>query len=225
MRKIFFVLGLFLSAGAGIGCFSQNSNLNRAISYYEDYEKYNELKSLPLAKDKFDSAAKNPSTMDKYKTWFYRGQIYLALFEMRVKNEMNKVQEPDMNKKIIATYLNLSMAEAEEALNSFQKELSLDDKKIYAPDATSRIKVIAGYYGTKALAVLMNKNYTDAITYYEKSSDLKLKISGIIDTTAIYNLAFAARKIKDYKKTEEYYTKLIQLKYGDAEKWYLEMIW
>ena len=163
--------------------------------------------------------------MDKYKTWFYRGQIYLSLFELNVKNEMNKIQESDMNKKIVATYQNISMTEAEESLKSFQKELALDDKKIYSADAASRIKVIAGYYGTKALAVLMNKNYADAITYYETSEDLKFKISGTVDTAAIYNLAFAERKIKNYAKAEEYYSKLIKLNYEKPETWYLEMIW
>lgn len=229
MRKISFYFGLFvlsfLVEGSGVYCFSQDKNLNKAISYYEDYEKYNELKSLPFAKERIDSAAKNPVSLDKYKTWFYRGQIYLALFELTAKTEMNKIQESDINKKFIGAYLNLSMADAEEALKSFQKELSLDDKKIYVSDATFKIKVIAGYYGTKGLSLLMNKNYADAIAYYEKSYDLKLKISGIIDTAAIYNMAFAERKNKNYKKVEEHYNQLIQFKYGNPEKWYLEMIW
>ncbi len=225
MKNIFSLSIFLFLQGIGVCCFSQNSNLNKAISLLEDYEKYNELKSLPNAKTRIDSATVNPATSDKYKTWFYRGQIYLALFEQSIKNEMTKIQETDVNKKIIAAYFNISMADAEEALKGFQKELTLDDKKVYTPDATSRIKTLAGYYGTKALALLINKNYADAITYYETSCDLKLKTTGINDTAAIYNLAVATRKNKNYKKAEDYYTKLIELKYENPEKWYLEMIW
>ena len=76
---------LFLSSGLMMICsnsFSQTQNLNSAVSYYDDYSKYNEMKSLPLAKEKIDLATKDESTGAKYKTWFYRGQIYLSIFDL-----------------------------------------------------------------------------------------------------------------------------------------------
>ena len=65
MKKLFcfFLLNFsfLIVTLSGIEAFSQNLNLNSAVSYYEDYTKYNELKSLPLAKEKIDLAAANRS--------------------------------------------------------------------------------------------------------------------------------------------------------------------
>ncbi|MBI4945194.1 MAG: tetratricopeptide repeat protein [Bacteroidetes bacterium] len=201
---------------------SQTLNLNSAISYYDDYIKYNELKSLPLAKARIDSAAKNPTTMDKYKTWFYRGLVYMALFDNGLKNEMSKISEKDINKRIAAAYQVVSVAEVDEALRSFQKEISLDDKKIYTNEANTKIRVIASIYSEKAYSYLINKNYIDAITYYEKSYDVNLR-SNVTDTVALNNLAISALKMKDFKKAEQFYAKLLEIKYK-PETSYLSMI-
>ena len=226
MQKIFFLFGLLVLPafweGQGMVCFSQNQNVNKAISYYEDYEKYNEMKSLPLAKEKIDLAAENESTREKYKTWYFRGQIYLALFDLNLKNEMNKIQEQDNVKKLVAAYQIVSMVEVDEALKSFQKETELDDKKIYTNDANAKMRVIASNYSDKAYSCLLNKNYSDAITFYEKSYEIKLKMNNT-DTAAINNMAISAMKIKNYKKAELYYGKLIEMKYRQ-EKCYLSLI-
>ncbi|MEK6615551.1 MAG: hypothetical protein AABZ32_05495 [Bacteroidota bacterium] len=226
MQKIFFLFGLFVLSdilgGSVMNCFSQNQNLNKAISYYEDYSKYNEMKSLPMAKEKIDLAAAYETTSGKYKTWHYRGMIYLSLFDLNLKNEMNKITEADINKKIVAGYQIVSMAEVDEPLKSFQKEIELDDKNIYTNDAYSKIRVIASNYSDKAYSCLLNKNYVDAITFYEKSYEMKLKMN-ITDTASVNNMAISAVKIKNYKKAEKYYSKLIEIKYKQ-EKCYLSMI-
>ncbi|MBI4929809.1 MAG: hypothetical protein HY841_03535 [Bacteroidetes bacterium] len=226
-KAVLLLTSYFLLASVPSGllsslAFAQNQNLNSAISYYEDYTKYNELKSLPQAKEKIELAATNEATSGKFKTWYYRGLIYVALFELNLKNEMNKSTEADINKKLIVAYNTVSMAEVDEALKSFKKEIELDDKKIYINDANNNMRVIASDYSDKAYSCLLNKNYTDAISYYEKSYDMKAK-QNIIDTAAVNNMAFSAVKIKDYKKAEQYYTKLIEMKYKQ-EKCYLSII-
>lgn len=224
-KEIFFLIFIFpflIVTLSGVEVFSQNKNLNSAISFYEDHTKFNDPKSLLLAKEKIDLAAADESTAEKNKTWFYRGQIYLALFDMNLKNEINKIHEPDINKKIIAAYQTISMAEVDEAFKAFQKEIELDDKKIYTSDANSKIRVVAGNYSDKAYSCLLNENYVLAITYYEKSCDIKLKMN-ITDTAAVNNMAVSAMKIKDYKKAEQYYGKLIGMNYK-PEKCYLVLI-
>lgn len=225
MRNALFLFRFFLIFsfwGTGIICFSQNSNLNRAISYYEDYERFSDLKSFSMAKEKIDSASKNPATLGKYKTWFYRGKIYLANFDLGLKNEMNKSAETDINKKIISAYNSISMSDMDEALNAFRKTIELDEKKVYEGETHATIRVIASNYGDKAYANLVNKNYTDAIRFYDKSFDLKLKM-GVTDTAALNNMAISAVKIKDYKKAEQCYSKLIEMNYK-PERGYLSMI-
>lgn len=226
MRKLILAVTLtVLSAvweGTGMACFSQNSNLNKAISYYEDYERFNVLKSFAEAKIRIDSAAKNPATMDKHKTWFYRGKIYLARFDMSLKEQMNKSAETDINKKIISAYNSISMSDVDEALSSFQRSLELDEKKTYEAETNAKIRVIASNYSDKGYATLKNDNYKDAITYYDKYYEMKLKM-GVTDTAALYNLSIASLKLKDYKKAEKYLTKLIDLKYR-TERCYLSLI-
>ena len=202
--------------------FSQSQNLNSAVSYFEGYKNLKEIASLPKAKEKIDLAAANEATMGKYKTWFYKGNIYLALFEAALKAEMMKSTEPDTSKKMIAAYQNVSMADAEEALKAFQKEIQLYNKKIYSPDANAKIRAIAGHFNVKGYSCLVNKNYADAITHYERSYELYQDMK-ITDTAAVFNIANSAIKLKDYKKAEQYYGKLIEMKYK-PEKCYLAMI-
>ena len=135
---------------------------------------------------------------------------------------MNKSTETDNSKKLIAAYNAIPMAEVNEAFVSFIKETELDIKKIYSDEVDAKIKVIADHYNDKGYSCLLNKNYSEAIVYYEKSCDIKIKMN-ITDTVAINNLAVAATRIKDYKKANGYYNKLLELNY-EPENIYLAMI-
>lgn len=229
MRRIKFMYGLIFCAliwaGTGFICLGQNGNLNKAISYFEDYEKFNDQKSFAAAKEKIDSASRNPATSGKYKTWFYRGKIYLARFDLDLKNEMNKSAETDINKKIISAYNSISMADVDEALTAFQKALELDEKKVYESESNAKIRVIATNYGDKAYSNLVNKNYADALIYFDKSYDMKLKM-GMTDTAAASNMAVAARNLKEYQRAEKYYNRLVEIytKPEKKEKSYYSMI-
>ena len=223
MKKIIAVL-CWVSSVVGYqpSVFAQNINLNSAVSYLDDYEKFNETASLPKAKEKIDLAAKDESTAGKYKTWFYRGRIYLALFDQSLKAEMNKSTESDINKKLMAAYSMISMEYVDEAMISFEKELQLDEKKMYASETNAKMRVVASNYSDKAYSCLDNKNYNDAMVFYEKSYNMKLKMN-ITDTAAVNNMAVSAVKLKDYKKAEEFYGKLIEMKYR-PERCFLAML-
>jgi tetratricopeptide (TPR) repeat protein len=219
MKKAFLILSssfLVLFAAA------QNVNLNSAESYFDDYTNYNVQASLPKAKEKIDLAATNEATSGKYKTWYYKGKIYLALFNEALKEETNKSTESDNTKKLLAAYNTISTEYLDEAVKAFQKEVEMDDKKIYSADANGSIRVIANMYGEKAYACLKNLNYTDALSLYNRSYEMKQKM-GVTDTSDVYNMAISAVKLKDYKKAEGYYEKLIEMKYK-PERCYLSMI-
>lgn len=219
MKKAFLIISML--AGGVAASFSQNINLNSAIAYYDDYTK-GYKSDLKAAKEKIDLAATNEATSGKYKTWFYKGAIYLALFDQDLKAEMNKQTEADINKKIVAAYNVVSMAYVDDALVSFRKEIEMDDKKIYTSDSNGKIRVIASHYSDKAYACLVNKNYEDALTYYDKAYEMKLKMN-VTDTAAMNNMAISAVKLKEYKKAEQYYGKLIEMKYK-PERCYLSII-
>ena len=135
---------------------------------------------------------------------------------------MTKSTESESTKKLLAAYNVITTDNLEEALKAFRKEIELDEKKTYTNEASGNIKVIASNYSDKAYSNLANKNYADAIKNYEKAYEMKLKMN-ITDTAAMNNMAISAVKLKDYKKAEEYYGKLIEIKYR-AERCYLAMI-
>ena len=222
MKKLFSLLSIVYCL-LSTALFSQNQNLNSAESYLGDYENFKGgMPSLTSAKEKIDLASTNESTSGKYKTWFYKGKIYLALFNEALKVETTKSSETESSKKLLAAYNVIPTTDLEESLKSFQKELELDEKKIYAKEASGNIKVIASTYSDKAYACLINKNYADALTNYQKAYDMELKMN-ITDTAAVNNMAISAVKMKDYKKAEQQYNKLIELKYK-PERCYLSLI-
>lgn len=221
MKKILLSSCLFLFAA--IASFSQNQNRESAIRYYKDYTDYNGgAVALAKAKEKIDLAAANESTKDDYKTWYYRGLIYLGLFDLNLKAEANKSTETDATKKQIAAYKVVSTTEMEEAMKSFQKEVELDAKKIYSNDATSKMKIIANIFVTKGDVMLDDKKFKEGLELYERAYEMKLKMN-VTDTTTLNNMAVAAVNLKDYKKAEELFQKLISMNYK-AEKNYWRII-
>jgi Tfp pilus assembly protein PilF len=202
---------------------AQNQNLNSAESYFADYENYKGgMPSLTKAKDKIDLAIANESTSAKCKTWFYKGKIYLALFNELLKDEMNKSTETETSKKLLYAYNIVSPDYLDEALNAFQKEVALDEKKTYTNESLGNTKVITSNYSDKAYSCLVNKNYDSAIKFYEKAYEMKLKMN-VTDTAALNNMAFAAVRSKNYKAAEGYYEKLIEIK-DKPERCYLAII-
>ena len=117
--------------------YGQNQALNSAVEYYNGYVKYNEMESLPKAKEKIDMAATGEGTKDKFKTWHYRGLIYLATFDQNLKSTMNGIKEGDINKKMMAAYQTIPTDLLDEAKTSFEKEIELDKSNIYTAEAKS----------------------------------------------------------------------------------------
>lgn len=218
MKKMFLVsFGVFLTS---VILFSQNQNRESAIRYYKDYTDYNGgAAAIAKAKEKIDLAAANENTMNDYKTWYYRGLIYLALFDINLKTEANKSPETDVTKKQISSYKTVSMQELEEALKSFQKEIELDGKKIYTNDAYSKMKIIANIFVTKGDVMLDEKKYAEGLEFYEKAYEVKLKMN-VTDTTTLNNMAVAAVNLKDYKKAEQLFQKLISLNYKPEKNYW-----
>ena len=221
MKKYLLVISGVLILSACISN-AQNSNLNSAISYFDDFEKFNDQSSLPKAKEKIDLASQNDGTKDKFKTWHYKGKIYLSLFDKQLRDELNKSSETDINKKLVTAYLAASMDMLDESRNAFEKEIELDTKKIYSSEANDKLKIIASNYNDKGYSCIINNKFEDAVLNYQKSYDMKLKMN-IVDTAIINNIAVAYQEQKNYKKAEEYFDKLISMNYY-PEKNYLAIL-
>ena len=108
MKKIGF-LTLILSLAMQFS-FAQSSQVMAAYSYLGEYNLSKDGEDLVEAKKAIDKASEHETTSLQGKTWYYRGMIY----QMLSKDELLS--------KTDDTY-------TDEALKSFEKALSLDDKK------------------------------------------------------------------------------------------------
>lgn len=100
--------------------YSQSSKVSTAYFLMSDYEDSKSAKDLLKAKDAINAAAENETTSVLGKTWYYRGLIY----NMLSKDETTKADGTDYTA---------------EALNSFEKSLTLKDKKFRDDDKVIRI--------------------------------------------------------------------------------------
>src|SRR3954462_2662696 len=94
MKKILFLFLLILAiSGNGI---CQNFNVQAAANWMKD-------KNTAKAKQCIDLAAANEATANDPKMWYYRGNVYLALY--RDTTDLGKA-EPDAPEKAAISYMN-----------------------------------------------------------------------------------------------------------------------
>jgi tetratricopeptide (TPR) repeat protein len=190
MRKItVIILALFISQIS----VAQKVALQTAINWfnYDDLDK---------AKESIDQATKNETTGVMAKTWYYRGQIYHAIFEST--KEQFKVLKP---------------GSLDEAYQAYEKTLELDSRGEYKDDLKKRLSVVSSQLQNQGVDNYREKDYTGALANFEKSLKITEKHIGLIDTLAIYNSALAADKANEYTKAQQYYSKLIEINYGGAK--------
>jgi tetratricopeptide (TPR) repeat protein len=172
--------------------FAQKVALQTAINWlnYDDLDK---------AKESIDQATKNETTATMAKTWYYRGQIYHAIFES-TKDQFKSLKPGSLD----------------EAFQAYEKTLELDTKGEYKEDLTKRLNVVASQMQNQGVDLYRQKNYQDALTSFEKAIKIGEKYLGITDSLALYNAALSADKAGNYDQAKKYYSKLLELNYGGA---------
>tara|TARA_B110000037_G_scaffold151629_1_gene170970 strand:- start:2320 stop:3465 length:1146 start_codon:yes stop_codon:yes gene_type:complete len=100
--------------------FAQSSKVSTAYFLMTDYEQSENSKDIIKAKDAIDIASRHETTSLQGKTWYYRGLIYKMLSE----NEELKVNGIDYSL---------------DALSSFEKSLTIEDKKFRDDDKVIRV--------------------------------------------------------------------------------------
>lgn len=181
--------------------FAQNKNVVSAYNYL----KYGELDK---AKEAIDAAAVHEQTSTMAKTWFYRGNVYFALFAS--KDEKFKNLHPDA--------LN-------EAYTSYIKAFDYDTKKIDVNELNQTLeKGVAPSLAQRGIDLFNEKKYDAALSAIEKSIGV-YKRFGKIDTALFYNAGLAAERAgsKDTlldafdEKAVANYKQCINLGYGGAK--------
>ena len=201
------ILGVSLVMATGIAT-GQKKNETNAAMEYQSYEKAmmmqnmdNAKKSLLSAIGYIDEAAANPETKESVKTLYYKGKIYLAasMIGMMDKDER------------FAKYATEQVAM--EGITSLKTAYKLDDKARYRDD----IKMMAVMTREQAIREGVNKfqseDYETAMSMFETSA-MMYDVIGQTDSLAIYNMALAADRSKNFEKAFEYYDKAAQIGYN-----------
>lgn len=172
-----------LTACVGIGAMAQKKpNINKAKAAYDKGD-------LVEAKVIIDQAAKYEKTMNKAKTWYYRGMIYATLDT--ANNEPNAM---------------------ETSISSFNKALELDPNQNTISEFTAsgivnvdtRLQGYYAHYYNTALEKYQSEQYVVAADNFEKASYIMPS-----DTNAILNTAYAATLANEDERARTYYEKAL----------------
>lgn len=153
---------------------------------------------LDKAKTSIDKCIAHEATMNDAKTWFYRGNVYLAI----------KLSEDSNYRKLDPNPLQVSY-------DAYLKALQLDTKKEFAEDIMQRLMIVGEQFYNKGVEGFQAKQYDEAIKNFENTVKINQNL-GKTDTLAMYNVAFVAEVAGDSPKAKQYYQDLIKAKYKQS---------
>ena len=180
--------------------FFATTSLNAQKSAIQTAYNYLRYDDLDKAKEAIDQAAENPTSNTMAKTWFYRGQIYHAIYESTKEQ-----------------FKSLKPGSLEQAFRSYEKTKELDTKNEYKEDLEKRYPILTSQFLNSGVDYFQAKEYSEALDCFEKSLTISSKYSKNVDSLAILNAAIAAEKSNNNEKALKYYNNLIGINYGGAK--------
>jgi len=194
MLKLIKVLVVLLFVNITLNALGQKA---KVVSAY-NYLKYGEVDK---AKEAIDIAVSNEKTKEIAKTWYYRGGIYLAIYESKDQN----VKALDTNALTVA-------------YEGFIKASELDVKGHYTEDITKKLEYCSVYFVNQGVKDYSATKYESALTSFENAIAINSRPEfNKIDTLSIYNAALTCEKLKQKEKSVKYYRLLLDYKYGGAK--------
>jgi tetratricopeptide (TPR) repeat protein len=158
-----------------------------ALGYYQKDK--SDIESLQKGRGFIEEAIGAESTQGKPKTWWVRGNIYLAIQES--KNDI-LVKEAGGEPLLLAA-------------ESYQKAFELDAK--YENAAECYQKALIAYKNLGIMA-FNAKEFNKSTDYFERVVTLSSK-AGITDKDGIQNTAVAAMNAGNYDKAIQYYSMML----------------
>ncbi len=158
MKKVIFILVAILGY---ISADAQSAKVQSAINYLRNGK-------LDKAKENIDAAMTNPSTMDKAKTWFYYGNVYLNIYMSQEE-----------------AYKNLAPDALEIAWNAYKKTKELDTKEEFKNELQINTLIIAEQFFNKAVGAFEETQYLKARDGFLVSKEINESYGGI-DTLSTY---------------------------------------
>jgi tetratricopeptide (TPR) repeat protein len=215
MKKLLIVL---IAAMPAVG-FAQSGKVTTAWKNHQDYQKSKDPASLQKAKDAIDLATVHEETKVEPKTWKYRADIYLDLYELALRTATDNVKDvSDVNKKTMMGYQNAPSVDLDAAQEAYRKVLELDKKNVYTAASKNALGRIATHYQNRGIALYNVKSFAEAVPAFEKAYEVNGSL-GVQDTNNLVNIAIAAEKGKVYDKAKMYYQKMIDTKQGGGSNY------
>lgn len=163
--------GLLIISAFGVS--AQKNKVTSAANYMRYYAKDQNIQDLTDAKNAIDEATSNATTADWWKTWYYRGQIYAAI---------SRSKDPSMAEQ-------QEMA-IEEAVNSYSKSLSYQDKKMDRGQMEREYRTLVNPSFDKGVQYYQAKAFDKSIKFFQLAEKINNE-NGIQDSSLTYNIALA----------------------------------
>lgn len=167
--------------------------------------------ALQTINEAIDPTAENSEkTIDWPRTWEVRGEIYQAIFQSE-DNEVKKLAENPLN----------------EAFNSYQKALELDEAGKFANSIKVKLTLLTNDLTNQAVEAFNEDDYNKALQSFEHIlaiQDMPVIAEdnpGVIDTVIIFNAGLAAYNAEDYDKAIDYYRQAAETGYNEARTYSL----
>lgn len=189
MRRI--LIAAFLTMGLGVA--AQPPKVVNAYNYLRSYKDRKDVDDLRKAQQNIDEAIQNQGTMNKPKTWFYRGNVYAEIAISPLASEVPDALETAADSYLKVYELDQKYETAQEAYlsamvayktlgvlafnqNKFDKSLSLFEKAI----ATAALKNNKDKDAIEnaAIAAMRGENWDKAVHYLRQTIDMGLDSTG-----------------------------------------------
>lgn len=187
MKKLIFILAAIL---ASTFADAQSAKVQSAINYLRNGK-------LDKAKENIDAAMTNPSTMDKAKTLFYYGNVYLNIYMS---------QEPE--------YKNLAPDALELAYDAYKKTRVLDTKEEFKNELQINLLISAEQFFNKAVGAFEETKYLEARDDFMIAKEINEGYGGI-DTLSTYYGGIAAEYGGDTLGAMKMYQTLIDANFKE----------
>lgn len=198
MKKLIFIL---IAVCVSSISFAQKSQVVSAWNYLNNGE-------LDKAKTAINTATNDETTKIMAKTWFYRGNIYLAIYN-------DSTRKKDFN-------------DLTEAYNSYKKAKEYDAKGEFTIDLMNPWLEVAYYTFNEAVIPYNAKDYQKAYDNFMRVSEIYGIVNStykqnIIDTSASFYAANAAVKLGKYEDATKIYNELINNKHFEDPEIYTNL--
>jgi tetratricopeptide (TPR) repeat protein len=224
---------LFIALITVIGISSINAQSNKRSSAL-NYLKYEEL---DRAQETIEEVILHPKTAEDPRSWWYRGQIYQAIYTSKDFKNLSKdaitIAFDSYKKALLYNFIDPSLHKLDIENSKldqikFQKALmDINTKYVESEIIMDIIRNRFPYLGN----ILVNKgvdqfqkdkDYPAAVQSFERSLFVS-GMSGRVDTAVIYYTALSAQKAKDYKTSNYYFDETIKVGYGTNDRMRAEM--